>query len=185
MLDFFPVFASPFFKGRVEVPWDAVAYWMNESHTKETTQVSNRDGWQSESFRTHPQTKTLEEFLQRALPAFKQLDMWVNVNRKGSFNVQHMHPGNDLAFVWYLTDASGLQLQNPNIFQQFHILKEFDHDHGSVYEAINFTNAAGDVLIFPAHINHKVLPTEEDIRISVAGNLRWTPQEVAPSTFDS
>lgn len=181
MLDFLPIFATPLFKGHLDVPDGALEYWL-EMSKREGRDKSNRGGWQSKECIGGPFAKQLQDHLTQSLPDFKFTSMWVNVNREGDENVPHIHPGVDLAVVWYLTDAYGLQLQNPNIIPQFNLLREFSHSEGHVYESIQFEFSAGDILIFPAHVLHSVSQhTGTEPRVSMTGNLKWFPPKTAES----
>lgn len=180
MLDYFPIFATPVFKGHIDIPDGSLPYWLTKSDLSSGRKKSNRGGWQSSDCRNDPYLNPLKTYLANAVSAFRLQSAWVNINRKGDENVPHCHPGADLSFVWYLTDSTGLKLQNPNVFNQFRILREFEHKEGHFYESINFSFAAGDIIIFPSAIVHSVVEHKEDEpRVSVSGNLEWKPPVTA------
>ena len=182
MFDYLPIFATPLFKTSLDIPEGALPYWLQKAEISEGATKSNRGGWQSYPVDYDPYILPLRNFLTEHLPAFKMGSTWVNINRKNDENVSHSHPGADLVFTWYLTDATGLHLRNPNIIGQYHVLKEFHHDDGNCYDSITFSFAAGDLVIFPACIDHSVEPHKGDEpRVSVSGNLHWQPPVTAES----
>jgi hypothetical protein len=182
MFEYLPIFATPIFKASLDIPEGALTYWLQKSELTEGVNRSNRGGWQSEPADHDPYILPIKSFLTQHLPAFRMGSTWVNINRKNNENVAHCHPGADLVYTWYLTDAEGLQLRNPNVFSQWQILKEFNHEDGNVYDTINFSFAAGDIIVFPASIDHSVRPHQgDDPRVSVSGNLHWRPPVTAES----
>lgn len=186
MLDFLPIFASPIFKGHLDVPSGALEYWLEMSRGSEGREKSNRGGWQSRECIGGPFAKQLQDHLKKCLPSFDMQTMWVNVNGEGDENIPHIHPDTDLAVVWYLTEAFGLEIKNPNIYPQNNLLKEFSHSEGNVYESIQFEFAPGDIVIFPGHLLHSVKRhTGTEPRVSMAGNLKWFPPKTAESNESS
>ena len=104
-------------------------------------------------------------------------ELWVNYMEKGEFNPLHTHDG-DLSFVLYLDYPEELHKE-----AEKHEGKS--PPPGSI--SFNFTHASsdrwfsygthsvpktGDLLIFPAQLNHMVLPFKSDVtRVSVSGNI--------------
>ena len=182
MFEYLPIFATPIFKATCDIPEGALTYWLQKAELSKGVKKSNRGGWQSEPADHDPYILPIKSFLTQHLPAFSMGTTWVNINRTNDENVVHCHPGGDLVFTWYLTDADGLHLRNPNIIGQYHLLREFHHEDGNYYDSITFSFAAGDVIIFPAHVDHCVKPhTGDEPRVSISGNLHWKPPVTAES----
>ena len=100
---------------------------------------------------------------------FIMTDWWLNINEKGDLNLPHVHPGSDLALIWYITHNEGLlNFQEPNLMTR-HVL----YARGLLEEECKFIRCpAGSILVFPADLIHRV---DEHIldtpRISVSCNL--------------
>jgi len=104
-------------------------------------------------------------------------ELWVNYMKKGEFNPLHTHSG-DLSFVLYLDypeelhkEAEAHESKSPPpgsiSFNFTHTGSDRWFNHGS-----HSIPETGDLLIFPAQLNHMVLPFKSDVtRISVSGNL--------------
>ena len=87
---------------------------------------------------------------------------WVNVNKKGDWNLIHTHPNCDLSLVWYLTDGD-ICFDNPNSHNRLEV------GDCSVWES---KNKKGDVVVFPADLKHFVNPNQKDEdRMSLAFNI--------------
>lgn len=97
---------------------------------------------------------------------------WININKKGDFNAPHYHPNAAFSGVVYLKTSlnSGLiRFNNPVMIGAFPITDKVDGFWSNYF----FVPKVGDVLIFPAYLNHHVEPnlSDED-RISIAFNLK-------------
>ena len=162
--------------------------------TKENTrseQKSNNGGWQSppvqlpHEFGKHifsnVHTYGLEQFLGERWTC-QVGNLWYNVNPTGASNDRHTHPGCDLAGVFYVKIPEGecgdLELENPNHFQNFHMLNTMEEglkDKTKASHSLWFPPEEGITVIFPSNILHRVLTnkTKED-RISISWNMKIT-----------
>ena len=102
------------------------------------------------------------------LPRFQLSNWWININKKGDFNDYHTHPGSMLSAVWYITDNyRSIEFQNPLLHNRNNILDEMDWSMADVIDC-----TAGDLLVFPSDLIHRVYPhTEDTLRISVSFNM--------------
>ena len=162
--------------------------------TKENTrseQKSNNGGWQSppvqppHEFGKHifsnVHTYGLEQFLGERWTC-QVGNLWYNVNPTGASNDRHTHPNCDLAGVFYVKIPEGecgdLELENPNHFQNFHMLNTMEEglkDKTKASHSLWFPPEEGITVIFPSNILHRVLTnkTKED-RISISWNMKIT-----------
>ena len=160
--------------------------------TKENTrseQKSNNGGWQSppvqlpHEFGKHifsnVHTYGLEQFLGERWTC-QVGNLWYNVNPTGASNDRHTHPNCDLAGVFYVKIPEGecgdLELENPNHFQNFHMLNTMEEglkDKTKASHSLWFPPEEGITVIFPSNILHRVLTnkTKED-RISISWNMK-------------
>ena len=148
-------------------------------------QASNRGGFQSLVFKVKG-GDVLQDLLIDVIsniPSFKsgvdvRCHTWVNINPPNSFNVKHCHPNCDVAGVLWIKipENSGKFLfVSPYNYMCYNEMmcysKKFRDDHAYhfdyAYEAVE-----GGLMLFPAHLEHKVLENESDEdRISVSFNL--------------
>ena len=133
---------------------------------------SNRGGYQSDILeidKFHPRgRKVVEEILYKISSKYLKSkkpvveSWWVNVNKKGDWNLIHTHPNCDLSLVWYLTDGD-ICFDNPNSHNRLEV------GDCSVWES---KNKKGDVVVFPADLKHFVNPNQKDEdRMSLAFNI--------------
>ena len=130
---------------------------------------------------------------------------WININKKGDFNVQHDHPGCHMSGVMYLkipenkkdTKVSGVNsidgyadaigdpvggeiaFANHNSFgswkELFYYTDEFKKKY-SQFGAYYIEPKEGVMLFFPANLRHHVEPSKSDEdRISVSFNADLVP----------
>lgn len=172
---------------------DLLKWIANYKTDKSGVIISNRGGWQSEdniasieSFQ--PFVEYMRAYINHGLRDFynleyRLLNMWININYKGNYNIAHCHPQSDLSGVlwvkcpkncgsldFYCPDAhvNDTQIQNT----RFDIKNEYNL-HG-VYSYA--TPQEGTIVVFPSHLMHGVDPNESDEeRISIAFNLDASP----------
>ncbi len=104
------------------------------------------------------------------LPDMELINWWININRKGDYNLPHTHPEVDLAVVYYLTKNHGsLILQHPSLSSRSKFIQFTSND---LTEKI-IANA-GDIIIFPGDLSHYVEPQKtEEARVSMAINFKF------------
>ena len=137
---------------------------------------------------------------------------WININKKGDFNVQHDHPGCHMSGVMYLkipenkkdTKVSGVNsidgyadaigdpvggeicFANNNSFgswkELFYYTDEFK-EKNSQFGAYYIEPKEGVMLFFPANLRHHVEPSKSDEdRISVSFNADLVPDPDASAS---
>lgn len=148
---------------------------------------SNRGGWQSPSdfYLSDSFTEFADYILQNSLAAlthynleFKLSNMWININRKGDYNLIHDHPNSIISGVlWVKTpkNCGVLRFESPHSFTQYLLLDNIDCEvakEQNYYENYIFNPKEGTMIIFPSDLKHGVEPNESDEdRISIAFNL--------------
>tara|TARA_B100001996_G_C18384010_1_gene486485 strand:+ start:72 stop:608 length:537 start_codon:yes stop_codon:yes gene_type:complete len=133
---------------------------------------SNRGGYHSPVFNTFDNVPHME-ILQLALislPAFTFVGWWMNINNKGDYNLEHVHPDCHLSGIWYFTDNNNsLELRDPNGFNRYKLNNTVDDFH----ETYHWDCKAGDMVIFPSDVSHSVdIHTLDTPRVSMAFNLK-------------
>ena len=111
------------------------------------------------------------------------IQMWANVSGPGSANLTHTHPGNALAYVFYVDFGGGAGentggeffLEDPRFpMTAMHppALGRRGSDGNPQRNVMNFRHEPGDLIMFPARMRHGLLAyrgTRE--RISIAINV--------------
>lgn len=102
---------------------------------------------------------------------------WVNRHAKGEHNTLHWHSNAMLSGVYYVDSAEGA---GDIVFQKSHLWNNLFHDTVRMsYKETNIHNTneffitprAGDIVLFPSHLEHMVTPNITDIpRYSLAFN---------------
>ena len=95
------------------------------------------------------------------------LTWWAMLSDKGSFQNYHTHLPNHWSFVYYTNTPPG---SSPIIFSPGN-------------KKINPKD--GDLIIFPAHLEHKVPPNKCNGRTCVIGNFYWKTLHESGRTFSS
>jgi uncharacterized protein (TIGR02466 family) len=156
-------------------------------------QKSNVFGWQSgNTWITHPGIWNEAQNFANELHSVMKIDpeypavidaIWANVNKKGSHNRAHTHPGCHLSFVYYLKcpekcgmicfadprpQANAVQLP----------LMSSDDCQGQrpeEYDTQSYWRATpGRFIIFPSWLTHEVEANSSDeTRISISGNITF------------
>jgi uncharacterized protein (TIGR02466 family) len=153
--------------------------------------VSNGGGWQSENLAsTTPELMELFAEVQKSLDQVHRAfdfnasmrqtitEAWININQKGDFNYSHDHPGSLFSCVYYVKggpDKGELEFKTPIAPHTYTISNEMV---GAAFNS--FTGHAmvippvtGDLLIFPAWLQHRVNRSQsDDERISIALNSK-------------
>ena len=124
-------------------------------------------------------TRELED-----IPLFSFVDMWLNLNRKGDYNIMHNHPDCHYALVWFIKtpkNCGNLLLQHPTVYNDSSFLKTISENVADKYLArhtYTFEPKEGNCYLFPAHLYHLVESNKSDEdRISLAANLRFSLTE--------
>jgi len=162
--------------------------WIYEyQKTNEGVQLSNRGGWQSpaEFWKESSFLKYLEyinfyinESTKLYNYKFQLVNMWININGKGDYNIEHDHPNCTLSGVlWVKTfDKCGsLNFSSPKTFLESKLIETIDDDYKRTVnycETFVFSPCDGFMVLFPSHMRHYVETNEfDEDRISIAFNL--------------
>ena len=147
---------------------------------------SNRGGWQSSCMDVKDNGDILHQFLINCVGGIPAVDesasiymaAWVNINSSNSYNMKHNHPGSHLAGVLYLKcpeKCGNIIFDSPYNFIGEGELQAYSQDFkekNNFYHTYWFPPTEGRILIFPAHLNHRVEPNEsKEDRISVSFNI--------------
>tara|TARA_E500000331_G_scaffold281737_1_gene275276 strand:- start:369 stop:887 length:519 start_codon:yes stop_codon:yes gene_type:complete len=164
--EFHELFATPLWILKPELPEGAYEWALNIEQSYESEKVSNRGGYQSP--RLPMNDMPYKDHLLGQLdffPEFHYDNYWVNINRKGDYNLKHTHPLSDFAVVWNIThNRNKLVIQNP-----------LNHSRHKNNDEKELNIKAGHITVFPSDVPHYVEPHDLDIpRISVAFNITTT-----------
>lgn len=153
--------------------------------------VSNVAGWQSsgslayddayEELIKYVRTMITEPLVQYGIDTLNinvsVEDLWANVNPINGFNIIHDHCGdnNFFSFVYYVqtTEENGFisfKTEMPST-KFINLPKSNDTELNS--DDVVIKVIPGDLLIFPAWIEHYTMPNPvDDLRITIAGNVK-------------
>lgn len=159
----------------------------NYQKTADGVAFSNRGGWQSPSnfYLNESFDKYTDYILKNALMSlthydlkFKLSNMWINLNKKGDYNVIHNHPNSIISGVFWVKtpeNCGSLTFDSPHSFTQSLLLNSIDSEiakEQNYYESFTFDPKEGTIILFPSELLHGVEPNESDEdRISIAFNL--------------
>ena len=176
------LFSTPFWHYSTPPPEYAVEWALDyEKRNPISAKISNIGGYQSETsdnFLEIPFFETIRDGLQD-LPEFIFLNWWLNINRKGDYNNAHHHPRCHLGGVFWIKtppNSGNIEFTSSYEFVGFEELEklypdEFVEKYNS-YRIYYFPPVAGDILIFPSHLQHEVKENKSDEdRISVSFNI--------------
>ena len=161
------------------------AYNLRDSDEQGRT-ASNRGGYQSLAFPVKG-GDILQDLLINVIsniPSFRNnvdvvCDSWVNINPPHSFNVKHCHPNCDIAGVLWIKipeNSGDIVFHSPYNYISYNEMicytREFQ-EKGKYFHDYKFPAREGNLLLFPAHLEHKVGDNNSDEdRISVSFNLK-------------
>jgi uncharacterized protein (TIGR02466 family) len=140
--------------------------------------VSNQGGFQSKNLDFRQEFPALFEAMEPFVLSVAQevgIDLsitssWVNVNRRGHYNLPHVHPKNALSVVVYLQttpETGSIVFKNPT--PSTHYIS----DRTKLFPGMYYIDPKpGTLLVFPSFLEHMVKPNDtDDVRISIAINL--------------
>ncbi len=100
--------------------------------------------------------------------------MWAIINKKGNFNIEHIHPNNYLSAAYYVKapkDCGNFKASNPNIINRNVYPRSKEGNELNSNTASIKVNE-GDLLIFPAYLPHSVEENQSDQdRVIVSFNV--------------
>ena len=153
--------------------------------------VSNRGGWQSSSHRFDKESDPLSKFLIEQLVNYFQknsileegvevrfANWWININKKGSFNIKHNHPCGSLSGVFYLqcpNDSGKIVFESPHIFTRSKLYRYYNsslRESLKYHTCMVFDAIPGEFFIFPSDLLHYVEESgSRKDRISISFNI--------------
>jgi uncharacterized protein (TIGR02466 family) len=159
---------------------------------------SNRNGWQKSLNLDDPNIQILKFEINERLQKLHDLlglkstviqkisTMWINLNPKYSYNVNHTHPSSFFSGVYYINapkNSGDITFINPDILGR-NMLREnaerglFDKRTDNNMQSMRFSPSAGDLIIFNGRIEHNVSMnyTDED-RISIPFDTLIFPRD--------
>ena len=149
--------------------------------------ISNRGGWQSEGFEVINEDDVLQLFLINCLSNFPFIKesvklrgyAWININKPGDYNINHVHPTNHLSGVlWIKTpkNCGDIIFDSPYEFQAYQEIESYSNefkDSFNIDHNYYFNPTEGRMIVFPAHLSHHVQENKSnEDRISVSFNIR-------------
>ena len=189
------LFPQPVFKFKVdkfEAMNEELSKFIYGLHEKDNVGLkkSNINGWHSPSFDLADQNGVPRKFLLHITDHIKDVfknygwiydsskvrctSMWSIINRKGSFNIEHIHSNNYLSAAYYVKapkNCGQFKALTPNIISRNFFPKSNGiTELNAVTAKINVTE--GDLLIFPAYLPHSVEENKSDEdRVIVSFNI--------------
>ena len=149
--------------------------------------ISNIGGWQSQRFNYF--STDLQDIYHIVDNRFKYLvkclnfkhveesifNYWININSKNSFHHKHPHLLSLFTSVYYVKvpeNSGNIILHNPQInytmYMSPHMIESYNTFNSTTY---SIHPKEGQLLIFPAWLEHEVLPSNtEEERISISFN---------------
>ena len=164
-----------------------IDYAYNLREEDEGVCISNSGGWQSNSFCVENEDDVLHNFIINCLAGFPVIDetfnmkvsAWVNINKPGDYNIKHNHPTSDLAGVLWIKcpkDCGDIIFDSPYEFQAYQEIESYSNEFKNSFNIDHtyyFNPTEGRILIFPAHLNHRVQENKSnEDRISISFNIR-------------
>ena len=154
--------------------------WIQGEMEKNTSvKKSNRGGWQSDLYKPEgefkPLVKEITEFCKHLPLDIKDFDipqLWVNVNKKGDWNVIHQHGQYDLSGIYYVKvpkNSGRIVFRDPRpaAISNLFMVKNFDNG-----EIKNVNLMEGLLMIWPSYLDHFVEPSQTDEeRISISFDI--------------
>jgi len=162
--------------------------WIYNYHSKnESVIISNRGGWQSSSeFFDDPSFSEFAEYIVRNANhalchytrQFRLNNMWININKKGNYNIIHDHPSSIISGVlWIKTpkNCGNFVFRNPQFFVENPLIRFADKNvqkKQNYYLNYDFEPKEGSMILFASHLLHSVEENQSnEDRISIAFNL--------------
>jgi len=120
---------------------------------------------------------------------YSGINLWVNFMKSGDFNPIHTHSG-DLSFVIFLDVPKELQEEQSKYIGTSAPPGSLAFSY-AIQARPSWSNTGaihipktGDMLIFPAMLQHWVFPFKSDVtRVSVSGNLEIDNREKLPNDY--
>ena len=97
---------------------------------------------------------------------------WGNVLKESNQIHNHIHSNAYICGSFYLDDSSPIVFQNP-LFDNWKFFPEFEDNSNNFrkFESFSIFPKSKDIIIFPSWLKHRVSPTSQNQRISIAFNI--------------
>ena len=184
------LFTTPIFHQFIDIDLDNLTdYCLRLYGQSEGRKKSNKLGWQSNDIQDDEEIQFLINKLNIELEHIKQhsnisddrsirvSNMWVNVNKKYSYNAPHIHSGSFFSGVFYVRvpeNSGRINFENPSSLQKIFIQSYKNHlKNYNQFSAYSWTYdpRPNMMLVFPSWIEHNVEQNLSDHdRISIAFN---------------
>ena len=189
------LFPSPVFQFKIE-NFESLNKQLSEyiydlrKNDEKGIQRSNVNGWHSQNFKVekgnvpynfiksihlHVKEVIVDGFGWKYIPEKVGIsEIWAIINKKGTFNQAHNHPGSYLSAAYYVKapkDCGRFQIECPNIARRY-AYPEVEKKNELNTEVAGIDVKEGDLLIFPGYLPHKVAKNESDEdRIVISFNV--------------
>ena len=159
---------------------------------------SNRGGWHSPVLNVNdenPMSVHLRKGLAKSVfttlkPHLKvNVEYWIMINGPNCCNAAHTHPNAHMSGVFWIKspkNSGNLKFLSPSNFKAYVELNSYVSNFTTdtnVHEAYVYTPRAGNMITFPSHVVHEVLPNKsKQDRIAVSYNITlsgWDDDEWA------
>jgi uncharacterized protein (TIGR02466 family) len=152
--------------------------------------LTNRGGYQSKDiisslYQKYPldilynNIEYVMRFLEKDLILNKKLEIgniWININKKGDFNLSHNHPKSMFAGICYIScsdDRHGVVFENPHPAEQFYLNGIAAPNTPLTSNKYKVPSIPGMMYVFPPWLLHYVPEyTGEGERITIAFNIQ-------------
>ena len=164
---------------RVTFNEDFTNWILGVKEKEKSVKKSNRGGWQSDLYKPDGEFKPLVneivEFCKHLPLDIKEIripQLWVNVNKKGDWNVIHQHGTFHLSGTYYVKvpKNSGrivFRDPRPSAISNMFMVDRFDKG-----ECKNINTMEGLLAVWPSYLDHFVEPSQTDEeRISISFDI--------------
>ena len=164
---------------RVTFNEDFTSWILGVKEKEKSVKKSNRGGWQSDLYKPDGEFKPLVneivEFCKHLPLDIKEIripQLWVNVNKKGDWNVIHQHGTFHLSGTYYVKvpKNSGrivFRDPRPSAISNMFMVDRFDKG-----ECKNINTMEGLLAVWPSYLDHFVEPSQTDEeRISISFDI--------------
>lgn len=179
------LFCTPVWESSLNIDNDKLIAYALSLKQRPGASISNMGGYQSlkidfnnDSFNTlGPLIEQINQLLFMISEKYnfrktvRVLELWINVNETGDYNMSHMHPGAVLSGVYYIQTNGTGTLDILRSKQEAYLWQSIvnENQNRETWSGISFVPRAGKVLVFPSWVDHAVAPCEGQ-RISLAFN---------------
>jgi len=158
---------------------DFTSWIQGEMEKSKSVKKSNRGGWQSDLYKPEgefePLVKEINEFCKNINLGIQEIfipQLWVNVNKRGDWNIIHQHGQYHLSGTYYVKvpkDSGQLVFRDPRPGAIGNAFINYGFDKGE-FKKVNIME--GLLMIWPPYLDHFVEPSQTDEeRISISFDI--------------